>query len=257
MPEGWPGSYYTNFYAILLKDANGNYIHYANGNAYAIDPTNPHAKGYIDYYTSWFKYWGFDYVKMDFLSLGALEGVHYDPAVTTGIQAYNEGMQYVLNDLGGTMFVSESIAPLFPYQYADSRRIACDAQPSKISNTAYTMNSVSCGWWLDRLYPFNDPDLMVFDNGPDSNEDQSRLINCAITGVFLNGSILTNASSISLAQSCLTNAAINAVARLGQTFRPVDGATSTGAANILELQNGKQSGISPCSITPAAPRLKR
>ena len=44
------------------------------------------------------------------------------------------------------------------------------------------MNSVTYGWWLDRLYPFNDPDIMVFDNGPNSNEDQSRLINCAITG---------------------------------------------------------------------------
>ncbi|MGH7990903.1 MAG: hypothetical protein ACREDS_12035, partial [Limisphaerales bacterium] len=89
------------------------------------------------------------------------------------------------------------------------------------------------------LYQFNDPDLMVFDNGPDFNENQSRLINCAITGVFLNGSILTNSASINLAQLCLTNAAINNVARVGKTFRPVDGATGTGAADILERQDGR------------------
>ena len=79
---------------------------------------------------------------------------------------------------------------------------------------------------------------MVFDNGPNSNEDQSRLINCAITGVFLNGSILTNSASIALAQTYLTNAAINAVARVGQTFTPVEGNTGTSAANIFVRQDG-------------------
>ena len=132
------------------------------------------------------------------------------------------------------------ISPIFPYQYGHSRRIACDAQQSKISNTAYTMNAVSLGWWISgRLYQFNDPDLLVFDNGPNSNEVQSRLINGAVTGVYLNGSILTNAASISLAQTCLTNAAINAVARTGKTFRPVDGANGTGAADVLSQQDGK------------------
>ena len=180
----------------------------------------------------------FDYLKADFLSHGALEGVHYDTNVTTGIEAYNQGMQFLLNQVAGKMFISESIAPLFPYQYGDSRRIACDAYTSFISNTEYTMNSVTYGWWLDKLYPFNDPDLVVFDNGPSGNEDQSRLIDCAITGVFLNGSILTNAASIALAQTYLTNAAIDAVARTGQTFTPVEGNTGTSAANIFMRQDG-------------------
>ena len=179
-------------------------------------------------------------MKLDFLSHGSLEGLHYDPSVTTGIQGYNQGMQYLRGKLGSKMFISESIAPIFPYQYAHSRRIACDAQQSKISNIAYTMNGVSLGWWISgRLYQFNDPDLMVFDNGPNSNENQSRFINGAVTGVFLNGSILTNSASVSLAQTCLTNVAINAVARVGKTFRPVDGATGTGAADILSRQDGK------------------
>jgi len=104
--------------------------------------------------------------------------------VTTGIQAYNQGMQHVLSQINGRMFISESIAPLFPYQYAHSRRIACDAQTSRIGDTEYTMNSVSYGWWLDNLYQFNDPDIMVFANGTDSNEAQSRLISGAVTGVF-------------------------------------------------------------------------
>lgn len=231
-----PGSSY--FYSdILLRTTNGSAI--SNDGAYAIDPTHPGTRSLIQYEINVFTNYGFDYIKLDFLSHGSLEGVHNDTNVTTGIEAYNQGMQYLVNQIGGRMFISESIAPLFPYQYGNSRRIACDAQTSEIGNTAYTMNAVSCGWWISgRLFEFNDPDLMVFDNGPDTNEDQSRLINCTITGVFLNGSILTNVASINLAQISLTNSAINAVARLGRTFRPVDGATGTGAANIFAQQNG-------------------
>ena len=64
------------------------------------------------------------------------------------------------------------------------------------------------------------------------------MINGAITGLFLNGSILTNAASVSLAQMCLTNAAIDAVARVGTTFRPVDGATGTSAGSLFVRQDG-------------------
>lgn len=236
VPVGYPPNYNLyRFSDILLRDGNGNFI--SNDGALAIDPTHPGTQGYIDYYLYWFQTWGFDYVKLDFLSLASLEGVHYNTNVTTGIEAYNNGMQYLANEIGGAMFMSESIAPIFPYQYAQSRRIACDAEQSEIGNTEYTMNAASCGWWISgRLYAFNDPDLLVFDNGPDTNEVQSRLINGAITGLFLNGNILTNAASIAMAQMCLTNAAIDAVARVGQTFRPVDGATGTGAGNIFVRQ---------------------
>lgn len=239
VPVGFPPNYNLyRFSDILLRDGNGNFI--SNDGALAIDPTHPGARGYVDYYVYWFTNWGFDFVKLDFLSHGSLEGIHYDSSVTTGIQAYNQGMNYLLNKLDGKMFISESIAPIFPYQYAHSRRIACDAFTSKISNTAYTMNAVSLGWWIGgRLYQFNDPDLLVFDNGPNNNEAQSRVINGAVTGLMLNGSILTNAASVGLAQTCLTNAALNAVARVGQTFRPVDGATGTGAADILSRQDGR------------------
>ncbi len=230
-----PGSGY-NYSDILLRDTNGNAISYDG--ALALDPTHLGTKEMILNQISGFIADGFDYLKADFLSHGALEGVHYDTTVTTGIAAYNQGMQFLLNQVGGKMFISESIAPLFPYQYGDGRRIACDAYTSFISNTEYTMNSVTYGWWLGRLYQFNDPDFMVFDNGPNGNEDQSRLINCAITGVFLNGSLLTNSASVALAQTYLTNAAIDDVARVGQTFTPVEGNTGSTAANIFVRQDG-------------------
>ena len=230
----------TNTYTfsqVLLRDSNGNFESVDGG--LAMDPTHPGDLDYISYYINLFTNWGFDYIKLDFLSHGALEGIHYDTNITTGIQAYNKGMSNVLSQINGRMFVSESIAPLFPYQYGHSRRIACDAGTSLIGNTEYTMNSVTYGWWLDDLYLFNDPDMMVFNGyGATTNENQSRLINAAITGLFLDGDDLTGASGQQGADYGLTNNFINTVARFGQTFTPVDGNTGTSAANIFSLQNG-------------------
>ena len=242
---------YTYAYSdILLTDTNGNFI--SNDGAFAIDPTHPGTQAMIDYFASYYLGLGFDYVKLDFLSHGALEGVHYDPAVTTGIQAYNQGLQRLTSDLGGRMFLSESIAPIFPYQYAHSRRIACDAQNSRISDTEYTLNSVSYGWWLDRLYCFNDPDIMVFAKGANANEQQSRLISGAVTGLFLDGDSLSNSASISAAQACLTNAAINAVARAAQTFRPVEGNTGSSATDLLVKSDGTNWYVAVFNYTSSA-----
>jgi hypothetical protein len=244
-----PGSTWP-YSAALLRDHNGNFETLDGG--LAMDPTHPGTRDQINYYLNEFTNWGFDYVKLDFLSHGTLEGVHYDPTVTTGIQAYNQGMQYVLSAIAGRMFISESIAPLFPYQYGHSRRISCDAQTSLIANTAYVMNSVSYGWWLDGLYQFNDPDIMVFGNGADTNEMQSRLISGAVTGIFLDGDDLTSTNGQQSAQMCLTNAAIDAVARAGQTFTPTEGNTGTGPANIFVRQNGALWSIAVFNYTAGA-----
>lgn len=247
----------TNTYTYsqaILRDSSGNFE--SLDGALALDPTHPGTQDRVHYYINLFTNDGFDYVKIDFLSHVSLEGVHYAAAVTTGMEAYNFGMQYIFNQIHGSMFISESIAPLFPYQYGHSRRIACDAENSLIGNTAYTMNSVTYGWWLDDLYQFNDPDIMVFNGyGATTNENQSRLINAAVTGLFLDGDNVTTAAGQQGADACLTNAAINAVARLGQTFLPVEGNTGTGAANIFVRQNGSTWYLAVFNYTPAATNI--
>jgi hypothetical protein len=229
----------TNTYRysdVLLRDGSGNFESTDGG--LAVDPTHPGIRQRTDYYINLFTNYGFDYVKLDFLSHGALEGIHHDTNVTTGIQAYNQGMQYVLNRINGRMFISESIAPLFPYQYAHSRRIACDAQTSLIGDTEYTMNSVSYGWWLNSVYTFNDPDIMVFGNGADTNENQSRLISGAVTGLYLGGDDLTTTAGQNAARNCLGRNSINAVARVARTFSPVEANSGTSAADTFVRQDG-------------------
>ena len=222
--------------AVALRDGNGNIQ--TNDSAIAMDPTHPGIRQRANYYLNQFISQGFDYIKLDFLSHGAMEGVHYDTNVTTGMQAYNQGMQYILGRLGGRMFISESIAPIFPNGYAHARRIACDTSKS-ISETQYEMESVTSGWWISgRLYQYSDPDMMKF-AGVSGAENQSRLISGAVSGtLFLNSDDLTLAANQSLAMSCLTNSAINEVARTGRTFRAIEGNNGTGAGDIFVRQDG-------------------
>ncbi|MDD5186492.1 MAG: alpha-galactosidase, partial [Paludibacter sp.] len=121
---------------------------YANGKpqdldgAYAIDPTHPAIEAQMKEVSALFHRCGFEYVKMDFMTHGALEADHwFNPKITTGIQAYNYGMK-LLDKYFGDMYINLSISPVFPAQYAQSRRIACDAW-NKIKDTEYTLNAVS------------------------------------------------------------------------------------------------------------------
>ena len=151
--------------------------------------------------------------------------MRFDPAVQTGTQAYNSGMAYLRARIGGSMFISESIAPLFPYQYAHARRVACDTFGAATGQygAEYELNSVSYGWWMNgKLYRYNDPDSMVFE-GFTANDNMTRMISAVISGtVFLNGYDLTSSAAQALARTYLTNPLMNAVARLGRSFSPVE-----------------------------------
>jgi IPT/TIG domain/Alpha galactosidase C-terminal beta sandwich domain len=242
------------FNDVILKNPNGTPMG-AVDSAYGVDPTHPGTKARIDYYINMFKSMGFDYIKLDFLSHGTLEGgsnngVYYDTTIQTGIQAYNAGMKYIDQDIGGTMLIDESISPLFPYQYAHSRRVAGDTYGS-ISDTAREMASDSYGWWMaGRLYNWNNPDEMLLEGTePDptnssnsipftANENKSRVTSGAVAGFMLNGDDVTDAGSPPLVQKWLTNSSIDALPSLGLNFQPVEGNTGTSPVNVLVAQQG-------------------
>jgi hypothetical protein len=234
------GSSSATYGEIWLRDASGNPI--ALDGAYAVDPTHPATKSRIDYFIDQFKTTGFEYVKLDFLSHGALEStVRADPSVQTGVQAYNEGMRYLVDRIGGSMFISESIAPLFPAGYGHARRISCDVNGAAVNphGTSYELNSVTYGWWMSgRTYAYNDPDMMVFE-GYTADDNLTRLLSAVISGtVFLDGDDLTAPTGQALARAYLTVPGINRVAQLGRTFRPVEGNTGTDPSDVFILQDG-------------------
>jgi alpha-galactosidase len=235
--EGAPA---TSYEEIWLRDTSSNPIELDG--AYAVDPTHPATRARIDHYIDRFKSLGFEYLKLDFLTHGALEStVRHDPDVSTGIQAYNQGMQYLRERIGDDMFISASIAPLFPYQYAHARRVSCDTYGAArgFASSSYALNSASYGWWMSgRLYAYNDPDHLVFE-GFSAQENMSRLLSGVVAGtVFLSGDDLTGSAGQSLARTYFTNPRVNAVARLGRAFRPVEGNTGTGASELMVLHHG-------------------
>jgi hypothetical protein len=237
--EGTDGRY--TYQDILLKDSSGVPLPKLDSGM-PIDPTHPGALLRIDALLHRFTAWGFDFIKLDFLSHGALEGKHFDPAVTTGTAAYNVGMQRIVADLdpkrvGSPIFLSLSIAPLFPAGYGHSRRISCDAAGG-VGATEYMLNSLTYGWWAQgSLYPYNDPDHTVLyqERGQRTvteAEARSRLNASVITGtMLLESDDLTNATAQERAVALFTNPEINALARADRLFRPVEG--DTGAKGHL------------------------
>lgn len=227
----------------VLRDYDGRVLNKFDG-AYALDPSHPAVTGRTNYYIDKFKRMGFDYIKLDFTTHGSLEGKHYDPGIKTGVQAYNYGMDKVRARIGDSMFTSLSISPLFPYQYAHSRRIACDTFGS-VSESRYMLNSVSYGWWMNGiLYSFNDPDQMTLYRKYDGSvysetAARTRVTGAAIAGtMFIDGDDLSERNAQRRAEAYLTNKDINNLARAGVAFRAVEGNTGPSAADTFVRDDG-------------------
>ncbi len=132
------------------------------------------------------------------------------------------------------MYLNLSISPLFPSQYANSRRIACDTF-GDISKIEYTLNSLTYGWWLSGVYDFNDADHVVLD-GYTEGENRARVTSSVITGIFISGDDFSASGSDAgkeRARRFLTDPEINDVARIRKSFRPIKGNTANRAANLF------------------------
>ncbi len=229
---------------IVLKDENGTILPAVDGGV-SVDPTHPGTIMNLEYQLKRFQEWGFSYVKMDFMSHGAREGIFYNKDITTGTQAYNYGMQQIHEILGETLenqefFISFSIAPLFPSQYAHSRRVSCDVFGT-IDNTEYMLNSLTYGWWINgTIYPFNDPDHIVLYNSFNHksailyNEGLSRYISAAIAGtMMIDSDDFRIKEARKRAIEMLSCEEINAVAKRHVAFRPVEGNTKDRACDMF------------------------
>lgn len=201
----------------------------------ALDPTHPGTKARIKKQLEQFIEWGYEYVKIDFMAHGAYEAdSHYDPNITTGTQAFNYGMAYIDSIADNRLWLNLSIAPLFPANYAHSRRISCDAW-GKVKDTEYVLNALSYGWWLDRVYHYNDADHVVYEGATDG-ENRMRITSSAITGVYFLGDDLSKSGHKSAKERTIkntSNRAINEMARSCKSFRPVEHAIGTAAADMF------------------------
>ena len=218
----------------------------------ALDPTHPGRKQKMSADLQRIKEQGFRYVKVDFTSNGMVQAdAYHNPKVKTAVEAYNEGFSHFVceADKGEPLFVALSIAPIFPYQYGNSRRIACDTW-GKIGHTEYSMNAVGAGWWTNGFYQYNDPDHLVLVGNDEvketEGENRARVTNGAVSGMMLVSDNYSakhrpergNAQlSFERAKKVLMNHEVNEMAQLGRSFRPVYG---------YREYNGKADGAEWC-----------
>jgi hypothetical protein len=227
---------------ILLKGPDGSILPKVDGGL-AIDPSHPGAKERATYFLSEFQRLGFQYLKLDFLSHGALEGVHFDPTIQTGIQAYNAGMKQIVDETANHMFLSLSIAPLFPSGYGHARRLSCDTK-GHISGgdqtTEYMLNSLTYGWWTDKKLYITDPDHMVLGDAADQGarsvtEGKSRLLSAVISGGMILDStrLADDPQGRDMAQAVYSDRPWLKVAAEGKIFHPVEGNTGDKGADVF------------------------
>ena len=242
---------------MVLK-TGGKYRHI---NGWSLDPTHPAVKEWNRRTLQKFRDLGFEFVKIDFMNNGSQEADSwYDPNITTGMMAYNYGMDYIKEFCGDNMIIDFSIAPIFPNK-AHVRRIGCDAW-GELNNSMYTLNCIQGSWWLDRLYTFNDPDHMCmskvkFSNKGSNDEQEARIrYTCGlITGMTLLGGTYAYEGEVkgnyglvvgydeerARAVKYAGNKDLTEVCRIGKSFRPVEGTfkytNSLWSANDIAVDN--------------------
>ncbi|NLO09618.1 MAG: hypothetical protein GX129_07065 [Clostridiales bacterium] len=242
--EPIPGFEPHTYSEILLHDEKGNILPKID-NSLPMDVTHPIWEKLMEKKLEDFVRWGFDYVKLDFLSHGGVEGVRYDKSCMTGRQALERGYSFITRRLspekiGRPFFISLSIAPLFPHSYGHARRISCDSF-GHILDTEYELNALTYGWWQNRhLYQFTDPDHATLYKSFESpeitsiQEARSRYTSATISGTVIllsedfgpdvgpNNSAKMHEEARTRVKAIATNPEINNIARIGKAFRPLE-----------------------------------
>lgn len=208
-----------------------------------------------------FKELGFQYVKLDFMSHGYLEGQFANSDITTGAEAYNYAMTRILEevnkDYGSQLFINLSIAPIFPYQYANGRRMGCDSWYST-ENTQYTLNQLTYGFWERGIYQYPDPDhAVIYGRSGNATQAQAKnvmTLNAAVAGNMLLGDSFVEytykekilgieynktynpSGAIKMANNVLWNPEIVSVAKKNKIFRSVMDDTAQ-YANVYKMED--------------------
>ena len=241
------------WFDMVLKDNRGRPIRSTTDMGWVLDPTHPGTIAWNELRFGWFLDWGFEFVKLDFMTHGTVEGVFHNRNITTGKQAYNYAMQRIIDFLepritNQEFFMSLSIGPMFPHRFFHSRRISCDVFGT-INNAEYMLNSLTYSWWTHgTIYAFNDPDHMVVWNTYNRlppyhtpalppitfNEGLTRYISTAIGGTkFFMSDDFRIPEVRERARQIYNNPEVNRMAAQNITFRPVEGNTDNRAADIF------------------------
>ena len=265
-----PGTSYT-LMEVVLKDPEGHPIAYKDGEwgAFPLDPTHPATRQLIISQLQKAKAIDARFVKIDFLTGGALEAArHYDPSIRSGMQAYNYGMKMLkhLMDsiLGPDIFITQAISPLFPSQYAHARFNSTDVYshlrddepgfPHWGSTEASLATGSHMGWVQGTILPYINLDVTVmknFEKNPDLGEQEIKV---RLYALIVMGSILGDGSDFrqplaaERAKKFLDNPAVCAWFSHPRAFEPLRWADGDGFDQMLAFVLPGGVGDEPASV---------
>jgi len=159
------------------------------GGVFGLDLTKTDVQGFIrKTFRRVFDEWGFDYIKIDFLSHGAIEGLREDQT-QTGIEAFRIGMKIILEEAGSDRFILNCGSPMAAsVGLCDGMRIGLDvggrwSAPMNLAEWRYgncciKAAAVSTIWrqWMHGIWWHNDPDCIVLRDRP-VPEELDKFIN--------------------------------------------------------------------------------
>ena len=217
---------------------------------YALDPTHPEV-------IEWLKFvfrrvcdeWGFDYVKIDFIYAGAVDGIRCDAEVTRA-QAYRRGLEaireavgerFVLgcgNPMGASVGlvdgarISPDVAPFWkpPRRSEDPERNRI-SEPSALNAIRNTMTR----WWMHGRLWQNDPDCVVV-RGSDTGltPDEARTL---ATVIAMSGGMVVDSDNLTRLSDERRQWLSMLLPPCGKPARPIDLFESE-IAQLIELDCG-------------------
>lgn len=148
------------------------------GERYGLDLTNPEVLNFLkETFERVFDEWGFDYIKIDFLLHGAIEGKRYDNTKTS-VEAFCMGMD-IIRKVAKDRFILNCGSLIMPAaKYCDAMRIGADVgsrwylpvnlegwQHGNCAMKPAIINTLYRQWMHKKLWQ-NDPDCIVVRDKP-------------------------------------------------------------------------------------------
>jgi alpha-galactosidase len=171
----------------VLRDLHDEPVHaveHWDTRNFALDLTHPEVLAWLQETTRVLVGdWGFEYLKLDFLWVGALRGKRAD-RTSTSVAAYRRGLEAVRNG-AGTAFLIGAGAPYLPsVGLLDAVRTGPDTARNwkpKLSGAGpakslfYAIRSAVAHWWMHRTWWLNHPDvLLAAEADQELSEDEIR-----------------------------------------------------------------------------------
>jgi len=134
---------------------------------YALDLTNPYVLGHIAGITGRICYnWGYDYIKIDFLPLGAARGHRRDDTKTRA-QVMRRGLEIIRGNAKPDTYILGCGAPFGSSgAIVDGNRVSMDVGPNWSGDCSVLTSSWALTrWWTHGLLWHNDPDCLMLREG--------------------------------------------------------------------------------------------